>query len=400
MTMSKSLSVIYKYVDSRRRRIIYISILNVVVLTFVGYLWNNQPLYTGEYITELSHIQWLWEVIGGQTVDEELDGALFINVSYDKQLAEHRDELGETIGTTDVTDRKKLLEVLKLAKATNSYKYLVLDVRFEEANYQENDDSLFEQIASMDRIVVANHKDIRTPRGFPLSKSALADYYSTITATNFERYLYLDQGRTSLPLYAYKDLTGKEMSETALLTTCDGRLCQKSVFLKFPSVHFDKVMANGDQRYYELGHEILSYLRDDFGEMSEGKVVVIGNFVEDVHDTYIGMKPGSYILYRALRALEKGEHYVNWWHQLLFACVYFIISCLLLMRHSLSDRIPVIRRSKSRLLHFCLTFFGCGMLITMLDIVLFFNGHIHSILFPSTYFAIIKYVVTYKSMKI
>ena len=184
----KYLSNILSKINSRRRRIIYISLLNVIILSFGGYLWNNQPLYTGEDITELSHIQWFWEVFGGRTVDEELDSTLFINVSYDKQLAEHRDSIGEPIGTTDVTDRAKLLELLQLAKETNTYKYLILDVRFEDGNYQESDDTLFQQITDMDRIVVATHKDIKTPTNFPKEKSALADYYSTITATNFERY--------------------------------------------------------------------------------------------------------------------------------------------------------------------------------------------------------------------
>lgn len=396
----KFLSSILSKITSRRRKIIYISLLNVIILSFGGYLWNNQPLYTGEDIAELSHIQWFWEVIGGRTVEEELDSALFINVSYDKQLVEHRDSIGEPIGTTDVTDRLKLLELLHLVQETNTYKYLILDVRFEEGDYQESDDTLFQQIKCMDRIVVATHKDIKTPTNFPKEKSALADYYSTITATNFERYEYVHSGVLSVPLYAYNELTGYNIKQNVGIATCDGKLCQKSIFLKFPSVHFDKVMANGDQRYYEMGHEILTDLREDFADMAENKVIAIGNFVEDLHDTYIGMKPGPYILYKALRALERGEHFVNWWYQFLFACVYFFISCVLLMRHSLLKSIPFIKRSRSRLLHFCLTFLGCGMLIAILDILLFFNGHIHSILFPSIYFALLKYILTYKRMEI
>lgn len=317
---------------------------------FGNYLWNNQPLYTGEDITEFSHIQWFWEVLGGRTIDEELDSALFINVSYDKQLVEHRDTIGETLGMTDVTDRSKLLELLKKAEAADNYKYLILDVRFEDCNYQSSDDTIFNQIKKMKRIVVATHKDITTPEGFPSSKAALADYYSTITTTNFERYEYLHSGQPSVPLYAFEEMTGKRMNQKLCFVTSDGKLCQKSLFLKFPSVHFEKVMANGDQRYYELGRDILGDLSEDFEDMSNNKVIVIGNFVEDLHDTYIGMKPGPYILYKALRALGKGEHYVNWWHQLLWACVYFFISCAIFKRRSISSTIPFIKKAS---LDFC-----------------------------------------------
>ena len=391
---------ISSYIDTRRRKIIYVSILNVIILMFGNYLWNNQPLYTGEDITEFSHIQWFWEVLGGRTIDEELDSALFINVSYDKQLVEHRDTIGETLGMTDVTDRSKLLELLKKAEAADNYKYLILDVRFEDCNYQSSDDTIFNQIKKMNRVVVATHKDITTPEGFPSSKAALADYYSTITTTNFERYEYLHSGQPSVPLYAFEEMTGKRMNQKLCFVTSDGKLCQKSLFLKFPSVHFEKVMANGDQRYYELGRDILGDLSEDFEDMSNNKVIVIGNFVEDLHDTYIGMKPGPYILYKALRALEKGEHYVNWWHQLLWACVYFFISCAIFKRRSISSTIPFIKKSKSRFLRFCLTFFGCTMLITLLDIILFFDGHIHSILLPSLYFTLLKYILTYRRIKV
>lgn len=391
---------ISSYIDTRRRKIIYVSILNVIILMFGNYLWNNQPLYTGEDITEYSHIQWFWEVLGGRTIDEELDSALFINVSYDKQLVEHRDTIGETLGMTDVTDRSKLLELLKKAETADNYKYLILDVRFEDGNYQSSDDTIFNQIKKMNRVVVATHKDITTPEGFPSSKAALADYYSTITTTNFERYEYLHSGQPSVPLYAFEEMTGKRMNQKLCFVTSDGKLCQKSLFLKFPSVHFEKVMANGDQRYYELGRDILGDLSEDFEDMSNNKIIVIGSFVEDLHDTYIGMKPGPYILYKALRALEKGEQYVNWWHQLLWACVYFFISCAIFKRRSISSTIPFIRKSKSRLLHFCLTFFGCTMLITLLDIILFFDGHIHSILLPSLYFTLLKYILTYRRIKV
>lgn len=388
------------HISRRRKKIIFVSLLNVIILMFGGYMWNNQPLYTGEDITEYSHIQWIWEVLGGKSVDEELDSALFINVSYDKQLTDHQDAMGETLGQTDVTDRKKLLAILKKAEKANNYKYLILDIRFEEGNHQNIDDSIFEQISKMKRIVIATHQDIVTPSKFPSAKSALADYYSTITATNFERYEYLSNGQHSLPLYAYEEITGKEMKQQLCFYTCSGKLCQKSIFLKLPSIHFDKVMANGDQRYYELGRDILGDLSEDFETMAEDKIIVIGDFVEDMHDTYIGMKPGSYILYKALRSLERGEHYVKWWHYLLWACIYFVVSYNLFKREPLLKMIPFIRDSKSKLLHFGLTFIGCTMLITLMDVLLFFGGHIHSIFIPSLYFAILKYIITYRRLKV
>ena len=388
------------HITPRRRKIVYVSILNVIVLTFCSYVWNNLPLYTGEDITELSHVQWLWEIVGGRTVDEELDSALFINVSYDKQLVEHRDADGESLGKTDVTDRTKLLELLKMAEEANNYKYLILDVRFEEGNYQSGDDAIFNQLKRMKRVVVATHRDITTPAGFPSSKSAFADYYSTITATNFERYEYMNDGKPSVPLFAYEEMTGKGMEEMGCFVTSDGRLCQKSLFLKFPSVHFDKVMANGDQRYYELGRDMLGDLQEDFGEMAEGRVIVIGNFVEDMHDTYIGMKPGPYILYKALRSLERGDHLVNWWHQLLWGFVYFLISCLLFVRTPIWSRIQFLRNSHSKMLHFCMTFVGCTMLITLMNIALFSDGHVHSVLFPSLYFSLLKYIITYRRLRV
>ena len=38
----------------------------------------------------------------------------------------------------------------------------------------------------------------------------------------------------------------------------------------------------------------------------KGKIIVVGDFNEDLHDTYMGMQPGPYLTYTAYKYLAKG----------------------------------------------------------------------------------------------
>ena len=82
------------------------------------------------------------------------DSILFVNVCYDKQLANIYDEDGFEIGNVDITDRHSLLRFLNILSRRNDYKYVILDVFFEDGIKTEYDSALYARIASMERIVI------------------------------------------------------------------------------------------------------------------------------------------------------------------------------------------------------------------------------------------------------
>ena len=56
------------------------------------------------------------------------DSLIFVNVCYDKQLAEICDEDGFPLGHIDITNRESLLRFLDILAQRNDYKYIILDI--------------------------------------------------------------------------------------------------------------------------------------------------------------------------------------------------------------------------------------------------------------------------------
>lgn len=380
------------------RRKIILSELNVCVLLFLTYVLNNQPLFTGEDLNQYAWMEFLKEKVG-LSDNNNYEDAVFINVAYDKQFADYYDEFGMAVGNIDITDRNKLLQILTMLDSTNQYKYLFIDIRFEKALKTSVDSILFSKIRNMKNIVIANHSDIELADSALISKSAINEYASTIVATNFARYQYLYGQQLSMPLYAYKDITGKIIKKHGLFYTCDSKICQNSLFLRFPTSGFSE-FNNNEKMYYNLGSDILdNYSTADVATLTKEKLVFIGDMVEDVHDTYAGMKPGTIITYQAFRALMKDEHIVSWSLLVVLSFVFFSISFSLYNRNSIIKKLPLIKNNHSKLLNFIISFFGYASVLFLLVVVinLFFNKSV-SILIPSLYFATLNLINKYKGI--
>ena len=379
-----------------------ISLCNTIVLLLLSYFLNNQPLFTGENLNHFAWMEWMKGKMG-LAKDTGLEDVLFINVAFDKQLTEKKDKYGMPIGNTDITDRSKLLDLLKALHSTKKYKYIFLDVRFEkDYDVPTVDSTLFAEIRSMRNIVIANHSDMEIADNCLLEKAAINDYKATITATNFVRYKYLYNSEPTMPLYAYNKLTKKSINSHVLWYSCNGRLCYNSLFIDFPLEDFEEFDSQNNKLYYNMGNDLLeNYSEEDIATLTNGKYIVVGDMVEDVHDTYSGLRPGPVIMYYAFMALMKGKHLVSIKIGIMMAIVYFFISLSQFSHRSLMELIPYVRKSNSKILHFSLSLVEYSFILTI--IVMLLNivwGQSVSILVPSTYFAIQKTIIKYKRSKI
>jgi len=386
----------------KKRIALLVSLCNAIVLTLMTYWLNNQPLFTGEDLNNHAWMEWIKKKVGLAHETKHND-VIYVNVGYDKQFVEVRDSFEMLIGKTDITDRMKLLTFLKILRKTGTYKYVFLDIRFEKGlEVPDADSTLFAEIKQMRDIVVADHSDIEIADSSLLQKSALADFKSTIVETNFVRYKYSYAGKCTMPLYAYKELTGKDIEGNGLYYTCDGKLCYNSLFIEFPVETFGEYDAAKDKQYYHLGSELLeNYTAEDIGDLTKGKYVIIGDMIEDLHDTYSGKRPGSVIIYYAFNALLQGKHFVSYGLVLFLAILYFLISFSLFNRQSLLERIPFVRKSRSTLLHFVLSLIEYTFILSLVVLMLnMFMSITVSIFLPSVYFAIQKNIIHLKRTKV
>lgn len=260
------------------------------------------------------------------------DDVVFINVANDKQLVDISDEFGIPLGNAAITDRSKLVELLGMIASSPCYKYVLLDIFFEEGYQTESDSALFTLISGMDRIVIPKHTDGGLSSEVPGSKAAYADYNISINEDDFTKYRLFWKDGPSMPLRMYTDITGRTVKKTGLWYSDNGALSRKVVFPKMHVRIDSPYRFDGQKAYLNLGADILDYAdEENWAEYFDDKFIVIGSFTgDDIHTTYAGDIPGSLINYNVYLSLMKGQHRIPLGLIVFYFCIFFAMAYLLL----------------------------------------------------------------------
>jgi hypothetical protein len=326
----------------QHRSLVFLSVLTSTVIIIFTYVMGNSgyplPGETGALKQITDYKKFL-----GMQIGNVPDSILFINVCYDKALVPY-EENEVPVGNTIITDREKLLQFLTKAKEANNYRYIFMDVFFEEGMVTEYDSALFNTIVSMDRIVIPKHKGVNMCDSILNQKAANADYATTWQALTFSRYQYLHDDDESVALKIYQDRFGSDIKKHwgGLWYTDNGRLCQNSATLLLPvritGSLLDEEGQVRERNYIYLSADLLDL--DEVMPVSEqidDKLIVIGDFKSDVHSTFLGSQPGSSILFNGYIALSQGAHLVNWLYMGILFVIYIIIGLFYLSGHSFSS---------------------------------------------------------------
>ena len=391
------LNVIAYWLRGNKKAIV-MSLSSVVVISLLSYMLKNQTLFPGEDLPRFGLMDFVKRTLNTKSAEDS--SVVFVNVAYDKTLITAYEGDPDTIdensipkGKIDITDRSKLLEFLQILQKTNTYAYIFLDIRFEtQYKVPEVDSLLFAQIAQMRDIVVAAHTDMEKQESRIAGKMAYNDYPTTLISTNFVRYKYLYADQASMALYAYREITGKDIRKHAFWYSSDGKLCYNSLFLDFPAeeASVSKVKLLGVDMLEDSSSE-------DIAVETKGKYVVIGDMTNDVHVTYCGEKAGPVITYNAFLALMSGKHMVSFWVSLIMAVIYFLISMAQFKGWSM---IPL-SKNRPRLLVFFCSLIEYTMLLTIVVVVMVLCWNVYlSVVVPSLYFTIQKMIVKYKNLQL
>ena len=406
-------------VYSKLKKLIVAAILSLSLLT-AGYFINNLPIFTGVSMGQFFLSQKVCEALGIAPKIDNND-ALFVNVSYDKDLAVKLESNStDTIGNTAITDRNKLYQFLNSLKDKGDYKYIILDIKFDINEISSADSLLYSLIASMDNIVIIREKNKPTPRADLQEKSALAYYSATIDETSFARYQYLSIDTIRfIPLKVYEDLHPyarfkRHGWKYLPIYTSQGKLCYNSSFITFDSKPFtlerffatetyDKISS---KNYYNLGNEILNDADCNIDILSKDRYVIVGDFAEeDRHDTYVGKIPGALIIYRALKNLENEKHIVSFFSMLYWFTTFTIIFWLIISDTKISNIIPSnVRKSdigrkiaKPRFLRFIIATFSYTTILFICSTIEFTIAHrVYSTFLPTITFMVTKLYYDYK----
>lgn len=395
---------------TRNRQRLCLTFVATIILMVTNYIIDSLPIPIGGEVTVA---QWLERIdrISGGDIDNVPDSICLINVTYDKALvnfdarlySESENSPKLYAGKITTTDRAKLLRFLTITDSLKNYKYILLDIRFEaDIESDATTDSLFALIRRTDNVVFAAHNSSQTNPEAPIEKSAYGDYYTTFLVSDVVKYPIFQQDpesiRFSIPTKIYSDLYNHEFSMFGPFAFDNGKLCKSSIYPTY-QIKLTNWAVKTDQsqfptlQYLNLGEDLLNNPnpRDIISTSIENKIVVIGDFNEDLHDTYIGLQPGAIVNLNTYVALCKGQHLVNWVEITSSFFVFFIISWLTIEQKSILHYVPYLRKSRSHIIKFFITFLGFSVILMLYAIIVYFVFNtIFSIVYPSLFFTILE----------
>ena len=269
--------------------------------------------------------------IGGQGKFNEKN-YLFINTAYNAELIDIETEYGEE-GKVTIVDRELLGRFFKkINEFGNDHRFILCDILF---NIRTENDSLLEKnISEIKNLVIPAEYDkeqehILEPI-FQVS-NAQADYITYEGVVSKIRLFAEESRRKTLPLLMYEKFNGLSTHVNSLGLTYKRNYIPRSIY---PRYYFDRERM----RNYEmsLGNlvEVLNVSDTLFyNEVIKGKILVIGNFTNDIHPTFVGYLPGSLILLNTFLTLEDGYHLLNWtWFIFIIIC-FTILSYFEFFKH-------------------------------------------------------------------
>ena len=342
----------------------------------------------------------------GNTVN---DSTLLIDVSFDKTPVKATDEYGMPIGDIQITDRKKLFELLHELKKRDDYKYILLDVFFGQKGETPQDSALYATICSMPRIVIPYHSDEALADSSLKNKAGLADYTTTYKEGSFVKYPYMSDEGMSLPLKMYKDVTGRTISKHCLLYADGWKLVRKSIVLTFDIYANSSYNEEGEKVWYYLGADILGNEEErgllyELPELTKDKYIAIGAFQgDDNHSTYIGSVCGTLINLNAYFSLLHNHHVISISLVFILFFAFFVLSYLTLTRQdlrgftdSMTQKHSYRWRTRMMTLSALCSWIGYSLFLTILCILTYvFLGEVYEIFITSTMFYMLSLAVKY-----
>lgn len=353
----------------------------ILLLVLTGYWLNSSYTYGDERLL----VQWssiLKRVILNIDEDPPKEDFLFINLAYEKALIPTEDGLGSEV----ITDRAKLAQFFGIIKRhQKEVKFTVCDVFLKG---ESENDSLFQANATgIKNLVFPNHHtDEGTLDQLSLEvPQALADY--KMASGGFLKFkLFQDDKLSTMPVYMYEKITGRKIADS-------GRLYREGDNLSFNSVIIDyqirshEVFEQNEYPVVNLSELLLLPEEVIVGDFLKNRIVMMGDFQNDVHSTIFGSMPGTLILLNAYLTLIKGYHLISWGWLVFILTGYLIFSRLMLFPGDSNNQVQNSKWFGPLL--------GSITYLSILSILsyLFFNIHIQ-VLILTLYITALRFIIT------
>jgi hypothetical protein len=294
------------------------------LLLFVStFLWMALPYNSG---SDMSIQKWVGaaQMFLPDSHKPASDEIIFIDVSKSKYLV----PLNEDSTENDViTNRKYLAQLFTLLTANpNKIKYVLCDVQFD---IPTPDDSLLVQSISAlgDKFLTI---DVYVHDSYHKNSLELRSATASVElqkGTVYKIPYFGMYGDTLVPYKMYADLDKGKVYENLLFSYFKGKgIAFNNQINDYPIRRSDFTDGN----YVKIGlGELVSVLElspDIFEQYLQNRYLLIGDFENDVHNTYLSKQPGTLILFNAYQHLHLNRQILSIWYLvILYIFLHWIV---------------------------------------------------------------------------
>ncbi len=370
------------------------SFLSGILIFIVTWLYHNHE-YTLSLDDAFAGKVSFWRNKVFTVAPTVTDSFIFINTGKDLALIE--DTLD--YGNITVSDREKIYNLLHyINQATLKPIYTVIDIEF-YYHYTNNPpiDSLIQnEINANPNTIIPILKNNSGHYIRPLINTNYGYAHYTTYGSKFNKFQFIDNDSIpSIPMALQLAIHQPSYKYNALYTTCNNKLSWSSIW---PSYYISEYELKANKiryaQYYNLG-EILLGLQSDSTKTNTyfaNKIIMIGNFEQDQHNTAVGSMPGTLLLANIYLSLLNNEHIVNgWWVMMMIVALSF------LSYFAWFSKMPEIQLKFSfvfskpiaNFIKRYISYFGCMFLLSILSVLVIKVQP--SLFLPALLFTVIEY---------
>jgi hypothetical protein len=285
-------------------------------------------------------------------------------------------------GNVAISDRVKIYKLMQNLNAlTQKPVFTVIDLQFYYPYTidPEIDELLQQELAKNDKLIIPIVKDGNGDPIKPLFNVPYGSSDYTTFRTGFNKFSIIrDSSLKSIPVIMHERINGVNYKKRPLYTTCNGAVCF-SVFWPTFFHNNDDVRKNANPnaaQFYNIGEVLLDMEAHPGGytNVFRDKILIIGNFEEDMHTTPAGRMSGPVILSNIYLSLLNRQHFVPVSFVLLLIAAFSGLSYIALYGKMPAPKFNFKFIFSSFLDKYAkkyITYFGCMFLLAIIFMVLY-----------------------------
>ena len=247
--------------------------------------------------------------------NQNTDRFVFVDTNFDNSIIE-----GNINGNSIITDREKLEQLFSKLKVGNEHQYVICDILFDsESKY---DEELLEAMSNTKNLIIPRKDSlVLTNLKFRHLTSGLVDL--SLPDNNFYKFKLSDKNVKSLPLKMFEDVQSTEINFNFPFYFSNKGLVFND-FVPLLKITERDIKKRGGH-YFPLNHLLLRK-PEKFKKITKDKIIIIGNYETDMHNTLQGKVAGPLILLNVFVSLENSLNIFSYPLLLTLFLIFFFFS--------------------------------------------------------------------------